>query len=219
MLQLDCVIVEPEITATASVIWLHGLGANGHDFEPIVPELELPKSLPVRFVFPHAESIPVTVNGGVVMPAWYDIISLDLDRKFNEPQLLNAAEAVIALINREIEKGIDSTRIIVAGFSQGGAVAYQAALSFAKPLAGLMTLSTYFATDASINCHSANSNIPISVYHGASDPVVPEILGQNAITVLTEKGYQPEYKTYLMQHEVCTPQIKDISLWLQKCLN
>ena len=140
---LRCVEIEPSAQATASVIWLHGLGASGHDFEPIVPELQLPADLAVRFIFPHAPQIPVTVNGGMVMPAWYDILAMDIDRKVDEAGVLASADAVDALIKQEIARGIPSERIIIAGFSQGGAVAYQAALRHPQPLAGLLTLSTY----------------------------------------------------------------------------
>ena len=138
---LKCVEIEPAGDATATVIWLHGLGASGHDFEPIVPELQLPAGLPVRFVFPHAPDIPVTVNGGMVMPAWYDILAMDIDRKVDEAGVLASADAVDALIEREIQRGIPAHRIVIAGFSQGGAVAYQAALRYPQKLAGLLTLS------------------------------------------------------------------------------
>ncbi len=218
MSQLPCIEVEPQTTASASVIWLHGLGASGHDFEPIVPHLQLPADLPVRFIFPHAPQIPVTINGGMVMPAWYDILSMDIDRKIDEQQILESSDKVIELIEREISRGIASDRIILAGFSQGGAVAYQAALSYTKPLAGLMALSTYFATANSIEAHANNKHIPIHIFHGTQDPVVPEVLGQRAQATLTEMGYSPEYKTYPMQHEVCLPQIQDIGHWLQSCL-
>ena len=132
---LPCVEVEPTVKATASVIWLHGLGSNGHDFEALLPELQLPADMPVRFIFPHAASISVTINGGAVMPAWYDIISLDVSRKLNVDQLIDSAQCVIDLIEREISRGIASERIILAGFSQGGAVVYHAALSYANGLA------------------------------------------------------------------------------------
>jgi phospholipase/carboxylesterase len=216
---LPCIEVEPQAPAIASVIWLHGLGASGHDFEPIVPHLQLPEDLPVRFIFPHAPQIPVTINGGMVMPAWYDILSMDIDRKIDEDQILTSAAKTIELVEREIERGIASDRIILAGFSQGGAVAYQAALSYGKPLAGLMTLSTYFATSESIELHEANKEIPIHIFHGTQDPVVPEELGIRARRALTDMGYQPEYTGYPMQHEVCFEQIQDISRWLQACLN
>ena len=218
MPSIPCVELEPDQNANATVIWLHGLGANGHDFEPIVPELQFPKEMAVRFIFPHAPSIPVTINGGMVMPAWYDILSMDIDRKIDHQQIQASASAIKALIDREIERGIDSWRIVLAGFSQGGAVAYEAALSYAKPLAGLMALSTYFATGETVQIASENQHLPIEIFHGTQDPVVPEILGQQAMRELTKKGFTPGYHTYPMQHAVCPEQISDISRWLQKIL-
>lgn len=213
---LRCVEIEPATEATASVIWLHGLGASGHDFEPIVPELQLPGDLPVRFVFPHAPQIPVTVNGGMVMPAWYDILAMDIDRKVDEAGVLASADAVDALIEREIARGIPSERIIIAGFSQGGAVAYQAALRHPKPLAGLLTLSTYMAMP--VTPSQANAALPVMICHGSMDPVVPEQLGQQAATALTELGYAPQYHSYPMEHMVCLEQIREIGQWLSKVL-
>ena len=217
---LPCVEIDPRHRpADAAVIWLHGLGASGHDFEPIVPELRLPESLAVRFVFPHAPEIPVTVNGGMVMPAWYDIAALDLERKLDETQLLDSAARTAALIEREMERGIDSRRIIVAGFSQGGAVAYHTALTFAQPLAGLMALSTYFATAHITKPAEANRNLPIQVFHGSADPMVPEVLGRRAVAQLGELGYQPAFSGYPMGHEVCLEEVRDISRFVQNCLS
>ncbi|MCL6415526.1 alpha/beta hydrolase [Aestuariirhabdus sp. Z084] len=218
MSYLPCIEIEPEQPATSAVIWLHGLGASGHDFEPIVPELGLPESMAVRFVFPHAPQIPVTINGGMVMPAWYDILSMDIDRKIDQSQIMQSANAITALIEREIERGIDSQRILLAGFSQGGAVAYQTALSYDKPLAGLMALSTYLATHETLERSEANRQLPMIVDHGMYDPVVPEALGKHAVAVLQSWGYAPEYRTYPMEHQVCPQQIGDISRWLQKVL-
>ncbi|MED5389884.1 MAG: dienelactone hydrolase family protein [Pseudomonadota bacterium] len=209
---LQCVEIEPAGDATASVIWLHGLGASGHDFEPIVPELRLPTDLAVRFVFPHAPSIPVTVNGGMVMPAWYDILAMDIDRKVDEAGVLASADAVDALIQREMERGIPAERIIIAGFSQGGAVAYQVALRYPKRLAGLLTLSTYMAMP--VTPSAANASLPVMVCHGTHDPVVPESLGQRAVATLKELGHSPAYHTYPMEHMVCLEQIRDIGAWL-----
>jgi len=218
MSYLDCVEVQPDIPATASIIWLHGLGANGHDFEPIVPELRLPNSLPVRFIFPHSPSIPVSINGGMTMPAWYDILEMSIERKVDLTHLTESAMAVQALIDREIERGIDSSRIIVAGFSQGGAVAYQAALTYPKPLAGLLAMSTYFATKDSITLSEANKDISINIMHGSQDPVVVPTLGDDAASTLIALGYQPTYKQYPMEHAVCSEQVSDISTWIQSVL-
>ena len=148
------------------IIWLHGLGADGNDFAPIVPELRLPSETGIRFIFPHAPRIPVTVNGGFVMPAWYDILEMEIDRKVDVEQLMVSSRAISLFIDRELDRGIDSRRIILAGFSQGGAVCYQTALSCKVPLGGLLVMSTYFATAESIEYEAANSEIPIEIHHG-----------------------------------------------------
>jgi len=215
---LPCVEIEPQIEANAAVVWLHGLGANGHDFEPVVPELRLPPELALRFVFPHAPARPVTVNNGYVMPAWYDIRSMTIDHDVDEQGLLDAAESVQALVERERERGIASERIVLAGFSQGGAVAYQVALTYPEPLAGLLALSSYFPTAGSIRPNPANSGLPIRICHGSMDPIVPEALGRESCALLKEMGYHPDYKTYPMQHAVCSDEIDDISRWLQERL-
>jgi len=206
------------VAVDASIIWLHGLGADGNDFAPLVPQLDLPSGFGIRFVFPHAPSIPVTINNGFVMPAWYDIKEMDIDRHVDETQLLQSAAWVHALIDREIERGVDSRRIVVAGFSQGGAVSYQAALSYPKPLAGIMALSTYFATAASVQVDPVQKEIPIMICHGSMDPVVPEQLGQSSVAALKEMGFAPEYHSYPMEHSLCPPQVVDISAWLSRTL-
>lgn len=221
---LPCVEIEPSspdhtLPINASVIWLHGLGADGHDFEPIVPELHLPEQMAIRFIFPHAPKIPVTINGGLIMPAWYDILEMDIDRKVDATQLLHSVASVQALIDREIERGIDSRHIVIAGFSQGGAVGIHAALTYPKPLAGLLALSTYFATIDSIDLHPANRQLPIQIFHGTNDPVVQEIHGQNSVKYLTAMGFKPGYQTFPMEHAVCMEEINAISEWLQTILN
>jgi phospholipase/carboxylesterase len=215
---LPCVEVEPQRPADAAVIWLHGLGADGHDFEPIVPELRLPDSAAIRFIFPHAPSISVTINNGMVMPAWYDILDMSIEKKVDEEQLLASSAKITALIDREIERGIDSSRIVVAGFSQGGAVGYQAALTYPKPLAGLLAMSTYFATSESISITAENMTLPIGIFHGTMDPVVPEPLGKMAYEIFKQYNFDVDYKTYPMQHGVCAEEVMDISRWLKKIL-
>jgi phospholipase/carboxylesterase len=202
----------------ASVIWLHGLGADGNDFAPIVPQLDLPADFGIRFIFPHAPSIPVSINNGYVMPAWYDIKQMDIDRHVDDEQLKQSASWVHDLINREIERGVDSKRIVVAGFSQGGAVSYEAALTFAKPLAGIMALSTYFATANTVQVNPIQSALPIMICHGSQDPVVAESLGTKSVETLESMGFAPEYHSYPMAHSVCPAEMVDIAAWLSKLL-
>lgn len=215
---LPCIVEEPTTPANAAVIWLHGLGADGSDFVPIVPELKLPSELAVRFVFPNAPSIPITINNGFVMPAWYDITAMDIERKVDAAQLIDSAEKIRLLIDREMERGIASDRIVLAGFSQGGAVAYQTALTYMFPLAGLLCLSTYFATKDTITPNSANQQIPIKICHGTMDPMVTVQQGQLASQHLSDTGYSVDYSEYPMEHAVCPQEIADISTWLQRVL-
>lgn len=215
---LNAIVKDTAPDPDACVIWLHGLGANGHDFEPIVPELGLPKDSAIRFIFPHAPQIPVTVNGGHRMPAWYDIMAMNIEREVDERQLRISARAIQALIAQQIAQGIDSRRIILAGFSQGGAVAYEAALSFDKPLGGLVAMSTYLATADSLVRHEANAALAIQVLHGSRDTVVPELLGTRACERLKLWGYEPQFQSYNMEHSVCGAEIADISRFFSECL-
>lgn len=215
---LPCIQKEPQTPANAAVIWLHGLGADGNDFVPIIPELKLPPELAVRFVFPNAPSIPITINAGYVMPAWYDITAMDIERKVDAAQLIDSAEKIRLLIDREIDRGIPSNRIVLAGFSQGGAVAYQTALTYMSPLAGLLCLSTYFATKDTITPNSANKQIPVKICHGTLDPMVTVAQGKLASERLSEMGYAVDYSEYPMEHAVCPQEIADISGWLQQVL-
>ena len=202
----------------ASVIWLHGLGADGNDFAPIVPQLNLSLDFGVRFIFPHAPAIPVTINSGYVMPAWYDIKQVDVDRHVDHEQLKESASRIHDLIDREIERGIQSTRIIVAGFSQGGAVSFEAALSYEQPLAGIMALSTYFATVGTIKINAIQQSIPILICHGEHDPVVSESLGKRSRASLEKLGFDPEYHSYPIEHSVCPQEIEDIGNWISRVL-
>ncbi|WP_201591151.1 alpha/beta hydrolase [Psychrobacter fozii] len=218
---LDTVIVEhnpSQKTINRSVIWLHGLGASGHDFEPVVPQLGLADDMAVRFIFPHAPKRAVTVNGGMVMPAWYDILEMSLERKIDVAQIEESAQQINDLISREVERGVSPEHIVIAGFSQGGAVAYHVALGYPKRLAGLMTLSTYLATNDNIDYSAANKDMPILIEHGSHDPVVPVVLGEQAQQLLSDKGYNVEYHTYPMAHQVCMPQIQAIGTWLNAVL-
>lgn len=218
MNDLSTIEIQTNENPNYSVIWLHGLGADGNDFAPIIPELKLPTHLGVRFIFPNAPSIPVTINGGMVMPAWYDILEMSIDRKINFSQLEDSTKAIQKIITTEIEKGIASENIAIAGFSQGGAVAAATALTFDQPLAGLLAMSTYVTTETHLKLHQANSNIPIAIHHGKFDPVVPFQLGESSHRMLNEAGYDVIFKSYPMEHAVCIEQIADISAWLQSVL-
>ncbi|MBX2857333.1 MAG: alpha/beta fold hydrolase [Cellvibrionaceae bacterium] len=215
---LPHIVVETKPNPDATVIWLHGLGANGHDFEPVVPQLGLPASSAVRFIFPHAPSMPVTINSGHVMPAWYDILEMNIDRKVDEAQLRISSRAIAQFIDAAIAEGISSERIIIAGFSQGGAVAQEAALSYGKKLGGLLLLSTYFATKNSIALAPQNREIPILIHHGNADAVVPVELSRINEASLIERGYKVARKIYSMPHAVCSEQIVAIGAWFRETL-
>lgn len=200
-----------------SVIWLHGLGADGSDFVPVVPELGLDDAVGVRFIFPHAPEMPVTCNGGYVMPAWYDIVSLDKNsRRVDEAGIVASRQAIRALIAQEIERGIPPQRIFIAGFSQGGAVAYTTALTHAEKLAGVIALSTYIPSARLLLDEATESNrqTPIFAAHGSEDDVVSPTLGVAAKDLLLEQGYPLEWYAYPMPHSVCLEEIKDIGQWL-----
>jgi phospholipase/carboxylesterase len=203
-----------------SVIWLHGLGADGHDFEPIVPELRLGESLPLRFVFPHAPIRPVTLNAGMSMRAWYDIYSLDADGRADETGVRQSSAMLEALISREVERGIDSSKIVIAGFSQGGAVAMHTALRSERKLAGLMALSTYlplrkaFDDEVVANMNAGDTSLPIFMAHGSFDPVLPMQWGFASAELLKENGFEVEWHEYPMAHQVCMEEIDDVRNWL-----
>jgi phospholipase/carboxylesterase len=204
-----------------SVIWLHGLGADGHDFEPIVPQLRLPSELGLRFVFPHAPMRPVTINGGMTMRAWFDILSLDRDGLADEAGVRASAGILDGLIQREQERGIDASRIVVAGFSQGGAIALHSALRSQQKLAGLMALSTYMPLvsafeDEVLNTDAVESlDLPIFMAHGKFDPVLPMELGRESADLLIASGFDVEWHEYPMAHAVCEAEIDDIRRWLK----
>tara|TARA_Y100001001_G_scaffold82427_1_gene80327 strand:- start:1692 stop:2351 length:660 start_codon:yes stop_codon:yes gene_type:complete len=215
---LQYIEIETGDNPTAAVIWLHGLGASGHDFEPVVPELGLPEDTAVRFIFPHAPNLPVTINGGMSMPAWYDIKAMDIDRVVDTEQLRASADAVAKLVEQQKHKGTPPERIIIAGFSQGGAVAYELGLSYPERFGGVLALSTYFATADTVQRSEANADVPISVYHGTFDPMVPESLGVRSVETLKEMGYDPSYQTFPMEHSVCLEEIQDIGRFIRRHL-
>lgn len=219
MILLPHIELETAPNPTATVIWLHGLGADGNDFAPIVPELGLNANTAIRFIFPHAPSISVTINNGMVMPAWYDILDMSIERKVDTPQLKQSAASIIDFINNEISRGISSEKIIIAGFSQGGAVAFEVALSFPEKLAGLLAMSTYFATRDCIDWNPVNQSIPVEIQHGNYDPVVPPALGQASYQLLKSKDYSVNLTNYPMEHAVCAQQIGDIGKWIGQVLS
>jgi phospholipase/carboxylesterase len=199
------------------VIWLHGLGADGHDFEPLVQELNLPPQLAIRFIFPHAPMIPVTINNGYVMRAWYDILAMDIGSAQDESGIRQSQQFVNQMIDQQIADGIPGERIVLAGFSQGGAVILQTGLRLDKPLAGMMALSTYLPLADSLDAEKTaqNSHTPIFMAHGDSDPVVVPELAYRARSRLEREGYQLEWHEYPgMQHGVCEQEIDHIRSWL-----
>ena len=206
--------------ATASVIWMHGLGASGHDFEPIVPQLGLPDQAPVRFVFPHAPAQPVTLNAGVSMPAWYDVYGLTAGTPQDAPGLDRAAGWIGALIAREIERGVAADRIVLAGFSQGGAVALHTGLRYPSRLAGVMGLSTYLPVKDRVAEAGAPANreTPIFLAHGQYDGVLGFDLGIASRDALQTLGYTVEWHEYPMEHQVCLEEVQAIGAWLTRVL-
>ncbi len=206
------------VEVNAAIIWLHGLGADGNDFVPIVPQLATPDNFGIRYVFPHAPSIPVTINNGLVMPAWYDIKGLDSDRHIEDKEVQQSAQRIHNLIDREVQRGVSSERIIVAGFSQGGAVAFEAALTYPKSLGGIMALSSYFATADTIDIDPIHNTIPIMICHGTMDSVLPDSLGRKSFATLQNLGFVPEYNDYAMEHAVCPQEITDIGNWITRVL-
>ncbi len=202
-----------------SVIWLHGLGASGHDFEPIVPDLDLAGRLSLRFVFPHAPVRPVTINGGMSMRAWYDILTLDRGGPQDEAGIRASSELLVQLLEREHARGIPYEKIVLAGFSQGGAIALHTALRFEQRLAGLMALSTYLPLQSTVevevidNSAAQTRDLPIFIAHGTFDPMLPLALGQHTLKVLTAAGYNPQWHDYPMAHAVCPEEIAHIRNW------
>lgn len=217
----DRVVLEPGagVAPDACVIWLHGLGADGYDFVPIVPELRLPENCVPRFVFPHAPIQPVTLNGGMRMRAWYDILGLSADAAQDEAGIRDSAQLLERHIQREGEAGIPASRIVIAGFSQGGAIALHTALRHAEPLAGVLALSTYLPLQAAVGAaSSANQRIPILMCHGLDDPVIAIGDAERSRDLLRSRGYTVEWKQYPMQHQVCAEELADISEWLGRIL-
>jgi phospholipase/carboxylesterase len=206
--------------ATASVIWLHGLGADGHDFEPIVPELDLPDGLAVRFVFPHAPMQAVTINGGAVMRAWYDVYALEGQRREDDAGVRASQAKIEELIAHEKARGVPARHLVLAGFSQGGAIALQTGLRHGEPLAGIMALSTYLPVASTLAAEAsvANRSVAIFMGHGLDDPLIPIERAQVSRRQLAAASYAVEWHEYPMAHAVCMEEIADISAWLRRVL-
>lgn len=212
--------IETGPNPVASIIWLHGLGADGHDFEPIVPELRLPGSLAVRFVFPHAPFRPVSINGNASMRAWYDIAFDATGIHQNEAHIRDSEQSLRALIARERDRGIDSRRIVLAGFSQGAAIALHTGLRYPESLAGIMALSAPLPLAERIpaELHAANAQVPVFLAHGTQDRVVPYMVGESARRLLKEIGVPVEWHSYPMEHSVSQEEVADIRAWLERVL-
>ena len=215
---LETIDIETGREPRAAVIWLHGLGADGHDFEPIVPELGMPAAAPpVRFVFPHAPLQPVTINGGAVMRAWYDVTG---DGRQDAAGVRSSQAHVEALIARERARGVAARAIVLAGFSQGGAMALQTGLRYPERLAGILALSAYLPLPDTVanEAHAANRDVPIVMSHGIQDPVIPLSWAKRSRDHLVALGYAVDWREYPMPHSVCAEEIEDVGRWLRVVL-
>jgi phospholipase/carboxylesterase len=220
---LETIEIETGKNPAASVIWMHGLGADGNDFVPVVNELDLSGAPATRFVFPHAPMRAVTINNGQVMRAWYDVSFGDLEGISRRPDgvgIHESQEQINALVEREVKRGIAAEKVVLAGFSQGGAIALQTGLRYPRKLAGIMALSTYLPLVDTLPAEAAAANKPTPVFmaHGVYDPVVPLAMGAGSMTLLTGLGYTVEWKQYPMQHSVCAEEIEDIGDWIRRTL-
>ena len=216
----DAIVMTPATSPTASVIWLHGLGADGTDFVPLVPQLHLPDNMAPRFIFPNAPIRPVTVNNGVPMRAWYDIYSQSVRDREDAEGILESVAVLHGLIDRERATGISAARIVLAGFSQGGAIALQAGVRYPLPLAGILALSTYLPLAGTLATHgtAANRGTPILMCHGRQDPVVVLDFARKSFDTLKAQGYAPRWLEYPMQHQLCPEEVLAISKWLVEVL-
>jgi phospholipase/carboxylesterase len=217
---LDAIEIETAPAPQACVIWMHGLGADGHDFVPVVPELDLPTSLPLRFVFPHAPMRPVTINAGYVMRAWYDIRDDSGGRREDVAGVQESQRRIEDLIARERMRDIAPARIVLAGFSQGGAMALHTGLRHPERLAGIMALSCFLpaADTVAVEASPANRGVPIFMAHGTEDPLIPLAAGRRARDLLFNLGYRVRWREYVMPHSVCEAEIRDVAVWLREVL-
>jgi phospholipase/carboxylesterase len=214
---LDAIEIETGPSPRAAIIWMHGLGADGHDFEPIVPELQMPAAPASRFLFPHAPVQPVTINGGARMRAWYDVTN---DGRQDAAGVRASQARVEALTARERARGVAARSIVLAGFSQGGAIALHTALRHPERLAGILALSTYLPLPDTVasEAHAANRDVPIFMAHGTQDPVIPLSWAQRSRDHLIALGYTIDWREYPMPHSVCAEEIADVGAWLRRVL-
>jgi phospholipase/carboxylesterase len=217
---LESLEIETAPNPDAAVVWMHGLGADGHDFEPIVPELRLPATTRIRFVFPHAPLRPVTINQGHVMRAWYDVRALAGVRREDEAGVRQSARQIEALLARERQRGIAPRRIVIAGFSQGGAMALHVGLRYADRLAGILALSCYLPLSNTLPTEAspANRDVPIFWAHGLHDPMIPQAMAEQGRAQLAELGYQIDWHQYPIPHSVSAEEIADVARWLERVL-
>lgn len=217
---LEFLEVQPDGAPDATVIWLHGLGDDGYGFRPITAELKLPPGMKIRFVFPHAPLRAITINGGLLMRGWYDIRSAELLADQDEEGIRRSEESLRGLIEDERARGMETGRIILAGFSQGGAIVLQTALRHPEPLGGIIALSCYLPLAAALEQEADPSNrkTPIFMAHGDYDPIIPSAAGRASLEKLRALGYEVEWRTYPMEHSVCLEEIDDLSAWLKKVL-
>ncbi|MFT6429283.1 MAG: phospholipase/carboxylesterase [Halopseudomonas sp.] len=211
-------VIDPTSQADACIIWLHGLGADRFDFVPVVDALDLPTSHGLRFIFPQAPTRPVTINGGMPMPSWYDIIGMAPARAISHEQLQESADMVRALVDEQVSQGIKVERIVLAGFSQGGAVVLHSALQSGLPLAGVMALSTYGPTVEDLLVETGEK-LDMFFAHGSQDAMVPHSMGRLAHDLVVQAGHRAQWHEYAMGHEVCPQEIVDINSWLRKRLS
>jgi phospholipase/carboxylesterase len=215
---LDSVIKQTAESPDASVIWMHGLGADGNAFADIIPKLKLPQSAPIRFVFPHAPERPISVHNGKKMRAWCDVFDKNLENNPDIASIKESYKLIAELIDAEILKGINSERILLIGFSQGAAMALHAAFHYPKKLAGAASLSSFFPSAATMPKNSANAKIPIFFGHGNSDPVVPPALSQKSVDFLKSSGIPVEWHTYNIKHSICIEELKELGVWIAERL-
>lgn len=217
-MNIDTIEIEPTTKATRSVIVLHGLGADGNDFVPIIPELKLAQSLNIRFIFPHAPIIPVTINSGYKMRAWYDIYGVAIADKIDEFGISQSVKAVGDLIEKEVSRGVPTENIILAGFSQGAVIALSTGLTYPKKLGGIIALSGYLPAADKVfqRATSINKHTPIFIGHGTEDPMVSYTLGKSCAVALEQAGYAIDFHSYPMPHSVCAEEVSDIKHWIEK---